>query len=173
MSEMGRAPFVPPELTKAPFDSAEARRAGLSKDQLRGATWRRLGPGLYAWREIADQPLVQLQAAMRRLPSDAVFSGRPAAWLHGLDQQPCSPVEAICLRTAHLSGLAIRRCRLRPDYYPDKRLVIEYDGATHRDSLAANNRRQNRLINAGFKILRFAASDLKSDAAAIVRRALS
>ncbi len=57
--------------------------------------------------------------------------------------------------------------------YPDQRLVIKYDGATHRESLAADNRRQNRLINAGFKILRFTASDLKGDVAGIVRRAFS
>ena len=265
---MAPVPRVPVELTTGPFDLVEARRNGLSRAQLLGASWKRIGPGIYASRAIADQPLVQLQAAMRRLPGDAVFSGRTAAWLHGLDQHPCSPVEATCLRTAHLSGLAIRRCRLgrddivlrkgfratsivrtladlerrlplieavvvadealhkrllRPDqlrgrvaelaepatespmesrlrmilvlaglprprvqvslgdpfiaradlYYPDKRLVIEYDGGTHRDSLAADNRRQNRLINAGFKILRFTASDLTSDVAGIVRRALS
>jgi very-short-patch-repair endonuclease len=57
-------------------------------------------------------------------------------------------------------------------YYPAQRLVIEYDGATHRDSLAADNRRQNRLINAGYRVLRFTASDLGGDVAAMVRRAL-
>jgi very-short-patch-repair endonuclease len=265
---MAPVPRIPIELTTGPFDLIEARRHELSRAQLLGASWKRIGPGLYASRAIADQPLVQLQAAMRRLPGDAVLSGRTAAWLHGLDQQPCSPVEATCLRTAHLSGLAIRRCRLGPDdivlrkgfratsivrtladlerrlplieavvladealhkrllrldqlrgrvaelaepatesqmesrlrmilvlaglprprvqvslgdpfiarvdlYYPDNRLVIEYDGATHRESLVADNRRQNRLINAGFRILRFTASDLKSDVAGIVRRALS
>ncbi len=34
----------------------------------------------------------------------------------------------------------------RPDlYYPDKRLALEHDGVSHRDNLAADNRRQNRL----------------------------
>jgi len=68
------------------------------------------------------------------------------------------------------SGLFLGRADL---FYPDQRLVIEYDGASHRQSLAADNRRQNCLINAGFKILRFTASDLKGDVAGIVRRALS
>jgi very-short-patch-repair endonuclease len=45
-------------------------------------------------------------------------------------------------------------------YYPAARLVIEYDGLNHRDRLAEDNRRQNLLINAGFTLLRFTASDL-------------
>ena len=60
-------------------------------------------------------------------------------------------------------------------YYPHARLVIEYDGATHRDSLAADNRRQNRLIEAGYRVLRFSASDVLGEPAAVVelvRRAL-
>lgn len=60
-------------------------------------------------------------------------------------------------------------------YYPDARLVIEYDGATHRTSLAADNRRQNRLIEAGYRVLRFTASDVLGNPAAVVelvRRAL-
>jgi very-short-patch-repair endonuclease len=45
-------------------------------------------------------------------------------------------------------------------YYPDARLGIEYDGATHKTSLAEDNRRQNRLIQAGVRLLRFTAGDL-------------
>ena len=49
----------------------------------------------------------------------------------------------------------------RPDlYYPDRRLWLEYDGATHRESLVADNRRQNRLVNAGFRLVRLAAADI-------------
>ncbi len=58
-------------------------------------------------------------------------------------------------------------------YYPDQRLVIEYDGGSHRDSLVADNRRQNRLTNAGYRVPRFTASDLSGDVPGIVRRALS
>jgi very-short-patch-repair endonuclease len=65
----------------------------------------------------------------------------------------------------------------RPDlYYPDARLAIEYDGATHRESLAADNRRQNRLINGGYRLLRFTAGDVLDAPAAVVslvRRALA
>jgi len=49
----------------------------------------------------------------------------------------------------------------RPDfYYPKHRLGLEYDGATHRDSLVADNRRQNQLLNAGYRLLRFTAADI-------------
>lgn len=49
----------------------------------------------------------------------------------------------------------------RPDlYYPAERLGIEYDGSTHRDSLAGDDRRQNRLVNAGIRLLRFTAADV-------------
>jgi very-short-patch-repair endonuclease len=45
-------------------------------------------------------------------------------------------------------------------YYPGARLILEYDGANHRDRLAEDNRRQNLLINAGFRLLRFTATDI-------------
>jgi uncharacterized protein DUF559 len=49
----------------------------------------------------------------------------------------------------------------RPDlYYPAHRLGLEYDGGTHRDSLVDDNRRQNRLLNAGYRLLRFTAADI-------------
>jgi hypothetical protein len=50
----------------------------------------------------------------------------------------------------------------RPDlYYPTRRLCLEYDGRTHRDSLVDDNRRQNRLTNAGYRLLRFTAADVR------------
>lgn len=65
----------------------------------------------------------------------------------------------------------------RPDlYYPHSRLAIEYDGATHRESLAADNRRQNRLIDAGYRVLRFTAGDvlgMPSAVISLVRRSLA
>ncbi|HUE60748.1 MAG TPA: DUF559 domain-containing protein, partial [Acidimicrobiales bacterium] len=57
----------------------------------------------------------------------------------------------------------------RPDLYYDRhRLGIEYDGAVHRDSLAKDNRRQNRLLNAGVRLLRFTAADVLGDPASVV-----
>ena len=49
----------------------------------------------------------------------------------------------------------------RPDLlYCAQRLALEYDGGTHRNSLVEDNRRQNRLVAAGYRILRFTASDV-------------
>jgi len=45
-------------------------------------------------------------------------------------------------------------------YYADARLILEYDGANHRDRLVDDNRRQNLLINAGYRLLRFTATDI-------------
>ena len=45
-------------------------------------------------------------------------------------------------------------------YYRAARLILEYDGANHRDQLVEDNRRQNLLINAGFRLLRFTATDI-------------
>ena len=45
-------------------------------------------------------------------------------------------------------------------YYEEARLILEYDGANHRDRLVEDNRRQNLLLNAGFRLLRFTATDI-------------
>jgi hypothetical protein len=45
-------------------------------------------------------------------------------------------------------------------YYPAAKLILEYDGGNHRDRLVEDDRRQNLLINAGFKLLRFTAADI-------------
>jgi very-short-patch-repair endonuclease len=284
--------LIPAALTTGPFNLDEARRYGLTKDHLLGPSWRRLGGGFYALRAIADDPTVVIAATSRRLPATAIFSGRTAAWLHGLDLAPCKPVEAtfpLDSHTSRLAGIALRRsdvnaservtrrgypttsvvrtladlgrrrplveavaaldmalhmrllksaplhswacahprypgiARLRraielaepatesvmetrlrlllvmarlprplaqvplydevgdflgrPDfYYPLHRLAIEYDGAHHRENLTGDNRRQNRLIDAGYRLLRFTAADVLStpdSVVALVRRALS
>lgn len=234
--------------------------------------------------------MVRLRAALQRLPDGAVFSGSTAGWLHGLDLEPCDPIEATvpaacmvtrrsgvtlhrsaCLDRSRAQGLPVTtrvrtvadlmcrqnlvdavmildmalhrhlvslglvarwaeansgrrgvallrralefaepatespmetRLRLllvlsglpkpqvqptlrgdtgmfiaRPDlFYPIRRLVIEYDGASHKDSVAGDNRRQNRLLEAGYRILRFTASDVlgnPSDVVSLVRRAIA
>jgi very-short-patch-repair endonuclease len=57
----------------------------------------------------------------------------------------------------------------RPDLlYATARLAIEYDGATHRDSIVADNRRQNRLHRAGFHLLRYTGPDVYNRAQEIL-----
>ena len=54
-------------------------------------------------------------------------------------------------------------------YYPDRRLVIEYDGVNHKDRLAADLRRQNALVNAGYHLLRFTAADLRAPGSVVAQ----
>jgi len=289
---MGRHARVPSNLTRDVFTLDEARKAGLSRWHLEGASWRRIGPGMYAWAGLADTPRLKLAAARRRMPPTAVFSGLTAAWLHGLDVAPCAPIEVTIPKGGGVSGrsgLAIRRGALtkqeivkirgwratsvirtlrdvsarlslteavvvadmalhqrlvdlqslskalatyaatpgvdrlrrvvanaepasesqmesrlrmllvmaglprphaqfpvndlmgrfvgRPDlYYPSRRLGLEYDGGTHRETLADDNRRQNLLLDAGVTLLRFTARDVLSapdSVVRLVRRALA
>jgi very-short-patch-repair endonuclease len=39
-------------------------------------------------------------------------------------------------------------------------LAIEYDGGSHRDRMVDDNRRQNGLVGASFRLLRFTAPDV-------------
>ena len=59
-------------------------------------------------------------------------------------------------------------------YFPDQRLVIEYDGSNHKERLDADLRRHNALLNAGYRVLRFTAVDLSSPKTVVaeVRQAL-
>jgi very-short-patch-repair endonuclease len=233
---------------------------------------------------VRDRLLPMIQLSSLRLPAHAVFSGLTAAWLHGLDVEPCEPVEITLPRlatTSRRSGMLVRRSdltdaevcdveglrvtgRLRtfadvgrrlelvegvvvidmalhrrfvtverlstwtvehPGYhglarlrqalvladgasespmetrlrlllvtsglprprvqtslydecgsfiartdlfYPGAQLAIEYDGGNHRTRLAADNRRQNRILEAGYRLLRFTASDVLHAPATVV-----
>jgi len=57
----------------------------------------------------------------------------------------------------------------RPDlYYESHRLAIEYDGNLHRTALVQDNRRQNRLLNTGVRLLRFTAADVLDNPGSVV-----
>ena len=53
-------------------------------------------------------------------------------------------------------------------YYPSAHLVIEFDGGNHRDRLVSDDRRQNLLVSAGYRVLRFTGADLRGRPAAVV-----
>ncbi len=80
------------------------------------------------------------------------------------------PGPAVQAELRDASGHFIARADL---YYPDRRLVIEYDGENHKDRLVADLRRQNALVNAGYHLLRFTAADLRAPESVVahVRRA--
>lgn len=239
---------------------------------------------MYRPRQPLGPPRVQLEAAWRRLPQEAVFSGLTAAWIHGLDLEPCDPIDVTIPKSKGITtraGMVVRRSRLRTDevvaredfqitsvtrtlldvshrlaltdavivvdmalhaglvnhtalqrslatysrtrgvkalrlvlgyaepltespmetrlrmllvlgglprpeaqvplfddsgrflgrpdlYYSDARLAIEYDGVIHRDTLAEDNRRQNRLVAAGVRVLRFTAADIYNSRDSVV-----
>lgn len=53
-------------------------------------------------------------------------------------------------------------------YYEGCGLAIEYDGAGHRETMTEDNRRQNRLLATGVRLLRFTASDVLGNPGALV-----
>jgi very-short-patch-repair endonuclease len=65
----------------------------------------------------------------------------------------------------------------RPDlFYVRHGLGVEYDGGNHRDRLVDDNRRQNGLVGAGFRLLRFTAADVYGNPETVamqVRQALA
>lgn len=69
--------------TSQPFTHAEARAAGISDRALRGPAYRRVFPNVYVASAIPDTLVVTCRAALRILPSDAVFSHQTAARLWG------------------------------------------------------------------------------------------
>jgi hypothetical protein len=97
---MGRTARVPDELKDRPFSLEEARAAGISLSALRGKSWRRLGSGIYCWKGFHAEPMHLLVAWRRRLPPGTAFAGLTAAWLHGLDVDPCHPIEALITSTS-------------------------------------------------------------------------
>ena len=67
------------------------------------------------------------------------------------------------------SGRFVGRADL---YYPTAKLAIEYDGSNHRDRLIEDDRRQNLILRAGYRLLRFTAADVlqhPATAVALVR----
>lgn len=52
--------------------------------------------------------------------------------------------------------------------YMSERLIIEFDGGNHRERLVSDDRRQNLLISAGYRILRFTSADLRNNPALVV-----
>ena len=76
---MGKVPAIPRALSRGAFTLADARRHGLDRWNLQGLSWRRLGPQTYALARLDETPLLKLEAASRRLPPGAAFSGFTAA----------------------------------------------------------------------------------------------
>lgn len=108
-----------------PVTIDDAAAAGVSWKRLQSRRWRKLAPGVYVNSRRQLSPLLDLVATARRLPSEAVFSGCTAGWLHGLDLAPCSPID-ITVPAGHAvarrAGVRLHKRRLDQD-----EIVIRHD----------------------------------------------
>src|SRR5947199_10744552 len=105
--------MVPPQLRNRPFSLDEARMAGVSASTLKGKSWLRIGSRLYRSAEASADPWGLLAVHRGMLPQSAVFVGLTAAWMHGLDLAPASPVQVALPADSKLrsrAGLEIRHC---------------------------------------------------------------
>src|SRR5258708_11651073 len=112
---MGRTPRIPLALKQRPFSLYEARKAGLTLSSLTSQAWQRIGPELYRWNELSEDPWLTHTALRNMLPPEAIFAGATAAWLHGLDLEPTNPVEVAVPPSSGLrsrAGLIVRRCSI-------------------------------------------------------------
>jgi hypothetical protein len=94
---MTRHHIRPTALHGRPFlGSAAIRRGLLTRSQLRGPTWRRLGHDVYVDAALPDSHLVRCQAVGLFLPAGAAIAGRSAACLDGLPLgEPEDPVHIL------------------------------------------------------------------------------
>src|ERR1700752_3278066 len=112
---VGKRPIRPSALLNGPFSIDEARRHGLDRWHMEGASRVRIGPKTYLWSGLRHNPVHMLEAARNRLPPGGAFSGLTAAWLHGIDVGPCDPIEGTVPKAAGVSaraGMTLRRSGL-------------------------------------------------------------
>ena len=80
-----RRPLVPESLLAAPFTLQQALTAGLTRNSLQSAPWRRVFREVWVWDELPNTLKQRLEAARLVLPERAVAVGLTAAWLNGVD----------------------------------------------------------------------------------------
>jgi very-short-patch-repair endonuclease len=72
-------------LSSAPFTTAQARAAGVSRTALGSAPWRHVFRGVWAHVDVPEDRDFRLNAAALLLPPPAVLCGHTAAWIWGAD----------------------------------------------------------------------------------------
>lgn len=114
------APLRPPELVGRVFRGSDAVARGLlTPKQLRSSAWQRPLRGVYADAALPADTLLRVRAAALILPAGAAFSGRTAAWVHGVttavdDGDPVEVSVPAPARWGPVAGLAVRRVALGP-----------------------------------------------------------
>jgi Protein of unknown function (DUF559) len=124
----------------------------------------------------ASEALAALDMALyRRITDEATLLGQGSRRFRSLAELAApaeSPMETRLRWLLHQAGMP--RPEVQTDlhdaagtflgradlFYREARLIIEYDGGNHRERLVQDDRRQNLLLSAGFRMLRFTAADL-------------
>jgi hypothetical protein len=124
---MPRRQVIPDSLKLGPITIAEAEVAGMSRHQLRGPNWRRLGDGAarIVWAGLRGDQLVSRSPqwsaqlpALIDVPAGVVYSHRTAAALFGLDIGPVPALEVTAPAGKHVwprPHLHVRHARLDAD----------------------------------------------------------
>ncbi len=100
------------------------------------------------------------QLAQIAEPAESAMETR-LRWLLLRSGQPRPQVQ-VELRDS--GGAFVARADL---YYPAARLIVEFDGANHKDRLISDDRRQNLIVNA-YRLLRYTTADLRERPGVIV-----
>ncbi len=111
MGAIERGLVIPEELRRGPFSIAQAEHAGVKRDQLRGAAYRRVTRGVYVVAELDDGPMSRLRGLATRLRPGCAFSGLAAALIHGLDLPLGPPIEVTVPPGLHVTPRADLRIR--------------------------------------------------------------
>lgn len=115
---MARHCYVPEELKSGVFTVAQARQAGVTRDQLRGSAWRRVAYGWYRWVGCPGSDGLRLATIANGMPATFAFAGVTAAIQHGLELRPGPRPEVIVppdsIVTERVDAV-VHRIELEPD----------------------------------------------------------
>ncbi|MGY1669554.1 DUF559 domain-containing protein [Geodermatophilus sp. SYSU D00710] len=181
---------------RTPLPAEDVTRCGSMPVTTPERTWRDLAgvlqpPALLA---VTDQFLdrrvsrADLERQLDRRPTGR-GSARARAVLPVADPRAESPMESVLRWLVHAAGLPdpVLQHVVRDDAgrqlgradlaWPDRRVIVEFDGDVHRerDVFVGDLRRQNRLVAAGWTVLRFTSADVlgrPDEVIAEIRRAL-
>jgi very-short-patch-repair endonuclease len=181
---------------RTPLPDEDVTRRGAVPVTTPERTWRDLAGVIQpaALLAVTDQVLgrgvlrAELERQLRRRPTGR-GSAQACAVLPVADPRAESPMESVLRWILHEAGLPAPALQyvvrddagaflVRADLaWPDRKVLVEFDGDVHRerDVFVDDLRRQNRLVAAGWTVLRFTSADVLGRAHEVVvqiRRAL-
>ena len=153
---MVRRSVIPQALNGQPFETSDARAAGLSWKVLQGSRFRRVTQGVYVTATSADSPRLRVRGVMLALPADTIATGVTGLQMLGIEVGPELPMT---FASTHLRQ--IRRRDVRVMRF--KELPPHRDGiarAEHCWLVAASTLNLLDLVTAGDWLLRRRRSTL-------------